>query len=128
MTCNLGEVMVAMDHIFVRLHRVQWLQCISFSSQTFSFILIVTVYHLYFSVLWALKSWSRWVNNLTSFVWNCDYIILLCKLPHCNIIFLLFRLHLILLLNLSLMHGVSCQCSYPNKTLITGIGHKICEF
>ena len=31
---------------FARMHRVWWLQCISFSFQTFNFVLIVTVYYI----------------------------------------------------------------------------------
>ena len=59
---------------------------VSFSFQTFNFVSIVAVYHIYFLYLHeALKSWSKRVNNLTSFVWKlCDYITLLRKLPYCN--------------------------------------------
>ena len=46
----LGEFMVVIDTIFPRMHRAWWLYCVSLSFQTFNFVLMVTVYHLYFSV------------------------------------------------------------------------------
>ena len=42
-----GEGMVVNDPSFARMHRIWWLSCISFSFQTFNFVLIVAVYHVY---------------------------------------------------------------------------------
>ena len=44
---HLGEGMVVNDPSSARMHRVWWLSCMSFSFQTFNFVLIVAVYHIY---------------------------------------------------------------------------------